>query len=182
VSTVNQLTKTDEPQFDIENSNIKQSVVDSESAAVVANASDIDTYIRRNSVSIEDDKLNEAMSATTISISDTEEIPQHSVEGSLDEQQKQEKSTTVIKENLITDNKNVHLDTSMKVLGQDDEINSTIGGEFEDAQEFINNEDHIDKEQQQDVNKEECVVSKSCGDEELPNDNDAEEVSNEYLF
>ncbi|XP_025408403.1 protein CASC3 isoform X2 [Sipha flava] len=127
-----------------------------------------------NSAPVEDDKLNKAMASTTLA-----DVKQNPSEAISDEQVSDliEKENT--KENTFVDNMSIKPVVSEEKTS---EPNETSDVEFKDALESIDNEDdEVEREQQCDINKQECLPDgESSGEdeivdeEELGDDGDAE--------
>ncbi|XP_026819656.1 probable serine/threonine-protein kinase DDB_G0282963 [Rhopalosiphum maidis] len=150
--------------------------------AVVSNESTITTVKATSENSkVEEDQLNTAMASTTISTDKVDEIKQNQDETALDEQQKPV-TATVEKEIVINENSDANLDISIKSKSEYDEIiNSTIGSGFEDAVEYMNNdeEDSVVKEQPRDVIQQENVPDNETSSQQEVEGGDGEENSSE---
>lgn len=136
-----------------------------------------------NATSVEVSDLSEAMASTSISTSRQDDIEQSQAE---DKEQQQKQVTIPEKENVITDNTNVDSDVSVKTpLEADEEATSTAGG-FEDAREYIDDEEDCNERDQSNVTHQEHIsATESCGEEELLEDDEAAreeggEVSNKF--
>ena len=137
--------------------------------AVVPNETAININTNSNNPKFEEDQLNIAMASTTISTNEVDEIKHNLGETVLNEQQKP-LTAMVEKEIVISENSDINLDISIKSKSEYHDINnSTIGSGFEDAVEYIINdeEDSIIKEQLQDVIQQENVNDdESCSQQE----------------
>lgn len=149
-------------------------LVVSESAAV-SNKSTINVNVTSNSPIAEEDQLNIAMASTTISTNYVHKIKQNQGEAISDDQQKPV-TATVTKEIIIDD-------ISMKKESEpDDIINSTIGSRYEDAVEYINNEEEQPQGavQQKNIPDDESLwqEEEERGDSEVDSDEDSKDVRN----
>lgn len=173
----NSLSVTDESVPPINLDEVEQ-VVGSE-LAVVTNETAITVGATSNNPKIEEDQLNIAMASTTISNNEVDEIKHNLGEKVLDEQQKP--ATDTVEKDIIKNEKSdINLDISIKTKSESDEINnSTVGSVFEDAVEYIINdeEDDVVKEQAQDVIQEENVPDDESSSQQEVEGGDGEEES-----
>jgi len=150
--------------------------------ADVSNKTAITVNATSNNPKIEEDQLNVAMASTTISTHEVDEIKQNLDKTVLDEKQKPE-NVLIEKDIVINKASDINLDISLKTKSEYDEINnSTIGSVFEDAVEYIidDEEDNV-KEQPQDVIQGENVPddessSQQEGDDEEDYDEETKDV------
>jgi len=167
---------------DVEHVVGSEQVIASNETAIIVNAS--------NNPKIEEDQLNIAMASTKISTNEVDEIKHNLGEKDLDEQQKPA-TDTIEKDIINNENADINLDISIKTKSESDEINSsTIGSVFEDAVEYIINdeEDKVVKKQLQGVIQEENVPDDESssqqevegGDDEEDYEEETKDVSNDY--
>lgn len=150
---------------------------------VVSEQADVsnETAITVNATSNKEDQLNKAMASTTISTNEVDEIKHNLGETVLD---KQQKPATAMVEKDIVINETSDLDISLKTKSESDEIyNSTMGSVFEDAVEYITNdeEDNVVKEQPQDVFQEENDVDDESSSQHEVEGGDGEEDYDEEI-
>jgi len=141
----------------------------------------LSTSATSNKPKTEEDQLNIAMASTTISTNEVDEIKLNLDEKVLDQQQKPV-TDTVEKDTINNEKSDINLDISIKTKSESDEINnSTIGSVFEDAVEYIINdeEDNVVKEQPQDVIQEENVPDDESSSQQEVEGGDVDEESGE---
>lgn len=183
--TVTGLTKSDEnnsasvmaeetktPSVDV------KTVVDSDDVVTTKVAVD-DKNCSSNTASVEVSDLSEALASTSLSTSHQDDI-----EKSQGEDMEQQKQVTMPeKENVIIDNTNVDSDVSVKTpLEADEEATSTVGG-FEDAREYIDDEEDCNERDQSNVtHQDQTSAAESCEEELLDDEvaGEGEEVSNKF--
>ncbi|XP_001952339.1 transcriptional regulator DEF1 [Acyrthosiphon pisum] len=145
---------------------------------VVSEQADVsnETAITVNATSNKEDQLNIAMASTTISTNEVDEIKHNLGDTVLDKQQKPA-TATVEKDIVINETSDINLDISLKTKSESDEIyNSTMGSVFEDAVEYIiNDEEDNVQEQPQDVIQEENVPDDESGSQQEVEGGDGEE-------
>ncbi|VVC26892.1 Btz domain [Cinara cedri] len=138
-----------------------------------------------NSVSIEssnsvitEHNLNVAMASTTIS--DTVEVKQNSNEDILDEQLKQNTITTENENSVVEKESTNSMHENNENILETDELNSTVGGEYEDARDYIDDEYYVD-EKLTDNENERSFISANVNDEsyeeEEQGDNEDEQAT-----
>jgi len=182
---VNSIAVTDEIVPPIKLAKDINMTTDNVEHVVVSEQADVsnETAITVNATSNKEDQLNIAMASTTLSTNEVDEIEHNLGDTVLDKQQKPV-TATVEKHTVISD---INLDISLKTKSESDEIhNSTMGSVFEDAVEYIINEEENVNEQPQDVIQEENVPNDESslqkevegGDGEKDYDEETKDVSN----
>jgi len=175
----NPISVTDEivPPIKLDTDDVKQ--VLSSKLAVVSNETAITIDATSTNPKIEEDQLNIAMASTTISTNEVDEIKHNLGENVLDEQQKPV-TDTVEKDIINNEKSDINLDISIKTKSESDEINSsTVDSVFEDAVEYIINdeEDNVVKQQSQDEILEENVPDDESSSQQEVEGGDGEEES-----
>jgi len=132
-----------------------------------------------NNLKVED-QLNTAMASTTILTDEVDEIKQNQDETVLDEQQKLV-TGIVEKEIVINENSDSNLDISLTKSEYDEIVDSTIGSGFEDAVEYIvdDEENSVVKKQPQDVIKQENAPDNESCPQQKVEEGDGEDDSSE---
>jgi len=154
------ITSTDLPNADevasepvIVTTETKPSTVDGETvvADCITTAFSTETAVdvdnsNSNSASIQVDELNKAMASASISTTNNHDIKQN--EGQIDSEDSQV--------SVITQNEHVIIDNNSKNQNtQDEEFNSTIFSVYEDAHEYINEDNSVKKEDN--LTNDECI-------------------------
>lgn len=124
-----------------------------------------------------EDKLNLAMASTTISTPEVDETAQKQPETVSDQLPTQPTAITVPEE-TVEGSTDADPDASVKLSGADEEANSTIG-EFEDAREYVDDDDDRVKEDHIESQQEHSPDGDSCDDDVAEDD---EEESKEVSF
>lgn len=145
---------------------------------VVSEQADVsnETAITVNTTSNKEDQLNIAMASTTISTNEVDET-KHNLGDTVSDKQQKPAIATVEKDIVIDETSNINLDISLKTKSESDEIyNSTMGSVFEDAVEYIiNDEEDNVNEQPQDVIQEENVLDDESSSQQEIEGGDGEE-------